>query len=836
MSQVTRTFVTILGLFALPAWGYAADAPPTPPAAQPDPGPPASLSINTGRATPDVIVLKGSESRQQLVVMGNYADGQVRDLTRQVTFTLEPAGVLAIDSTGVVEPRGNGAATIKATLDGTNLTVSLPMRVESFEHDPAINFGNQIVPILTKHGCNGGGCHGAANGQNGFKLSLLGFEPGEDHEHLVKESRGRRLSFAAPDQSLLLRKGAGTIPHGGGTRLDAGSPAYKLMRRWIADGAPFGNPEAAKVAKVEVFPAERLMGRRTEQQMIVTATYTDGTQEDVTAMAVYEANVPEMATISKRGLVTTAEEAGDVAVMIRYQSQVAVYRATIPLGAPVQNLPPQRGFIDELVFKKLQLLGLPPSNVTDDATFLRRVTVDIGGRLPTGAEAEAFLKDQDPAKRDKWIDKLLAGSDYADNFANKWAALLRNKRSEEQPDLSKPGTYAFFGWIRQAIQENRPYDQFVRGVLTAAGEASENPPVLWYRSVKDVNSQVEDTAQLFLGQRIQCAKCHHHPFEKWSQADYYRFSAFFTQLGKKPGVSKAEERVFHKAGAAIATHPKTGEKLAPSGLGGKPLEIAPSEDPRLQLVDWMTSPENPFFARSLVNRYWKHFFGRGLVDPEDDMRATNPATNPALLDALTKHFIEHGYDMKDIVRTICRSTVYQLSSEPNQYNGDDRQNFSRYYPRRLTAEVLLDSIDAMTGSATKFAGMPVGARAVQLPDGDFPSYFLTVFGRPKGESACECERGNDANLAQGLHLINSTEIFQKLSDGAGRAANLSKDQSHQIPEKIRELYMTAFGRAPTDQELAFVQKYLEQKSANLQQAYEDVVWSLVNSKEFLFNH
>lgn len=797
-----------------------------------------SLAFESSEGASSTRVLQGSEPRYQLVLTANYSSGQQRDLTRDAVYKTEPDNVIAIDSTGLVSTLGNGIATITATAGP--LSASTQIHVESFEQDPEVNFSERVVPILTKYGCNSGGCHGSAGGQNGFRLSLLGFEPAEDYERLVKESRGRRWSIAAPDQSLLLQKAVGTVPHGGGTRLEIHSPEYKTLLRWITSGANFGEPNAAKVAKVEVLPAQRMMGAHGQQQLSVIAHFTDGTIEDVTTTAVYEANVPEMASVTKHGLVKTMNEPGDVGVMIRYQSQVAVFRATIPLGAPVDHLPPQRNLVDEFVFKKLKLLGLPPSEVCDDSTFVRRVTIDLASRLPTATEAETFLADTNPNKRDQWIDQLLASNDYADTFASKWSALLRNKRDDEQMELSRPGTYAFHGWIRQAIQENRPYDEFVSGILTASGEASENPATLWYRSVKEISSQVEDVAQLFLGQRIQCAKCHHHPFEKWSTADYVQFTAFFSQLGRKKGEQISEERIFHRSGLATAAHPKSAEKLLPSGLGGPQLSIQPDQDPRQFLAEWMTARDNPFFARALVNRYWKHFFGRGLVDPEDDMRETNPPTNPELLSALTEHFVQSGYDMKNLVRTICESTTYQLSAKPNQYNMDDRQNYSRYYPRRMMAESLCDSIDVLTGSVTRFQGMPVNTRAVQLPDSSFQSYFLTVFGRPKGESACDCERGSDSNLAQGLHLINSDELRNKIAAGDGRAVQLANDKDRAMTAKIRELYLTAFSRPPTEQEEAFVEEYIDLKSkanpAAAQQALEDILWSLLNTKEFLFNH
>jgi hypothetical protein len=813
----------------------AAAAAPAKPLGLGDPGQLTGIVIDAGRAPEGGLKLRGSEGRQQLVVTGKYSTGQMRDLTRDVVYTVTPENVLHLTSTGLATTRGNGIATITAEASG-GLKAQLQIAVESFERNDPINFPNQIVPIFTKLTCNSGGCHGKSSGQNGFKLSLLGFEPAEDYEHLVNEARGRRLFPASPDQSLLLLKATGSLPHGGGSRLELGSPQYNLIRRWIAEGTLYGDPEAAVVESIEVFPKERLMPPNGLQQLVVIAKYTDGTSQEVTSTAQFEANVAEMAEISRSGLVTTMDQTGDVAVMVRYQSQVGVFRATIPLGAPVEKVPATKNFIDELVFKKLKLLGLPPSEISDDATFLRRVTVDIAGRLPTLEETQAFLADTDAAKRDKWIDKLLASTDYADYFANKWASILRNKR---RSDDYKRGTFAFHEWIRQNLYQNRPYDEFVRDVLAASGELGRNPAVMWYREVKDVNSQVEDTAQLFLGLRIQCAKCHHHPFEKWSQNDYYSFSAFFSQVGRKPGEIASEERIFHKSGLASATNPKNNLKVVPTGLGSEPMEIAAEDDPRQALVDWMSNENNPFFAPTIVNRYRKHFIGRGLVDPEDDMRATKPATNPDLLAALAQHFIKSGFDMKDLIRTICRSNTYQLSSEPNDYNIDDKQNFSRYYPKRLTAEVLLDSVDRVTGSPTKFAGVPQGTRAVQLPDSSFNSYFLTVFGRPDSASACECERANEANLAQGLHLINSSEVHGKLSNGAGRAAELSKDEA-EIHDKIREIYLIALSRQPTDEEMGAVYAYLQKKSEaeqpNMQQAYEDILWTMLNTKEFLFNH
>jgi hypothetical protein len=808
-----------------------ANAAPAPPAGLGEPGKLESLQIDTGRTADGASALVGQDARQQLAVTGRYTSGQLRDLTRGVTYDIQPAGVVSIDSTGLVVPLADGEATITArTAEG--IAGSTKVVVSRFGNEALVNFPNQIVPIFTKLSCNSGGCHGKASGQNGFKLSLLGFEPREDFEHLVKEGRGRRLFPASPDKSLLLLKPIGAAPHGGGTRMEQDSHAYRLMRRWILQGMPYGNEDDATVVKIEVFPSQRTMGEKAEQQILVVAHYSDGSTEDVTSTTKYEPNNTEMAEVSATGLVKTMSLTGDVAIMARYQGQVGVFRAMVPLGAPVDSLPPSKNFIDDLVFQKLKTLGLPPSQLSDDSTFLRRTGIDIAGRLPTPAETAAFLADADPQKRDKWIDTLLAGTDYADYFANKWNSILRNKRRDP---TGARGTFVFHGWIRDNLYNNTPYDQIARAVLTASGEIGQNPPVAWYREVKETSEQVEDTAQLFLGLRIQCARCHHHPFEKWSQQDYYGFSAFFAQVGRKKGAQMGEERIFHKRGAASATNPKTSKPVPPTGLGAPPAEVTPDDDPRNALVDWMTAKDNPFFAKALVNRYWKHFFSRGLVDPEDDMRVTNPATNPELLDALAQHFISSGFDLKDLIRTICRSQVYQLSSEPNDYNSHDKQNFSRYYPKRLAAEVLLDGIDQVTSAKTSFNGLPADTRAVQLPDNSFNSYFLTVFGKPEGTSACECERSSEANLAQSLHLLNSGDVQGKLSFGNGRAAALVADKTHTPEEKIREIYLLVYSRPPQSDEVAVAVGHLS-KAKDEKAAYEDILWALINTKEFLFNH
>jgi hypothetical protein len=706
-----------------------------------------------------------------------------------------------------------------------------------------LNFANDIVPILTKGGCNSGGCHGKSGGQNGFKLSLLGFEPQEDFEHIVKEARGRRVFPGSPEQSLLLTKGTAQLPHGGGKKLDPNSGDYADLVRWIREGMPYGKDTDPKMASISVEPATLTMPLKGAQQLQVTAHYTDGSTRDVTKRALYEANEKAMAETNETGRVQLFDLPGDVAVMVRYQGKVSTFRATVPLGAPVDKLPASRGFVDDLVFAKLKTIGMPPSDIADDGTFIRRVTLDITGRLPTAPEMKDFMASKDTNKREALIDHLLDSPEYADYFASKWSALLRNQRT--QPTYAR-GSYLFHSWIRDSIAENKPFDQFVREVVAAAGDLDQNPPVAWYRQVKDMKQQMEDVAQLFLGTRMQCAQCHHHPFEKWSQQDYYGFAAFFSNVSRKPSSFVGEEMIYHKRGIAQTTNIRSKAAVMPTSLGGETLKLKPEQDPRFALADWMSAKDNPFFAHTLVNRYWKHFFNRGLVEPEDDMRETNPPVNPELLSALAANFVKSGYDMKQLIRTIVTSATYQLSAVPNAHNAKDRQNFSRYYPKRLNAEVLYDAVNTLLDVETTFAGQAPGTRAVALPDNSYnqTTYFLSVFGRPDSSSACECERSQEASLAQSLHLLNASEIQTQLSRGNGRADRLTKD-TRPDDDKITDLYHIALSREPNADEVQFARAHLDKKTAGKssdeaykgkKEAYEDILWALLNTKEFLFNH
>lgn len=776
--------------------------------------------------------LVGRNARRQLLVTGVYSSGQRHDLTHDVQYQVANPNILDVSPQGIVNPKADGATEVVASFSGREVRVGL--NVEQCGSELPVNFVDEVVPIFTKLGCNQGACHGKADGQNGFKLSLLGFYPEDDYEYLVHEDRGRRVFPADPDFSLLLQKPANLVPHGGGKLLEENSYEWQLIARWIRQGMPFGSPEDPVLTRIEVLPKVREMSLQGSQQLSVLGHYSDGSVRDVTQLTAFEPNIVEMASASDSGRISVSGVPGEVAVMVRFQGQVDVFRAVIPQGLAVTNLPVARTFIDQHVFNKWVALGIPPSDLCDDSTFIRRVTIDIAGRLPTLDETTAFLADTSPDKRDRLVDRLVDSDGYADYFANKWSNVLRNKRRNA---TDQRYTYAFHDWIRQAMTSNMPYDQFVREILTASGDAQTHPPVAWYREVATASQRMEDTAQLFLGMRLACAKCHHHPFERWSQQDYYGFEAFFSQVDTKTTRFNPQQNipdaVFVKVQVPQSINPRTNLPVPPTGLGSQPLELPEYADARHAMVDWMVDPENPFFARALVNRYWKHFMGRGIVDPEDDLRVTNPPSNPELLDALAKHFIDHRFDLKDLVRMICKSNAYQLASNPTPLNHLDRQNFSSFQPRRLNAEVLYDSINQLTAFESNFGGVPVGTTAVSLPDNGFANYFLEVFGRPEAESACECERSPEANLSQSLHLLNSNDVQSRLQNGNGLAVAYARDETRDDASKIEEIFLRAYSRRPSAEETAFILQRMESYT-NRQQAFEDVLWAVINTKEFQF--
>lgn len=771
----------------------------------------------------------GPDAGLQLLV-AETVTGRPRDVTREARFESTPAGIIAIDESGWITPRAEGVVQVTAhTAHGSE---SIQIAVTGLDPEPRIRFSDQVVPILTKYGCNSGGCHGKSGGQNGFRLSLFGFQPDDDYRYLVDGTRGRRVFPAAAERSLLLQKASGTVPHGGGARIAVDSAPYRILKKWIAQDLPPSQVDDPHIVEIRVTPKERELAPNQSQQLAVSAYYSDGSVVDVTRVAHFESNDTELAEVNERGLVVIGKQTGRAAILARFQTHLDLFYATVPLGKEIETTFPHTNPIDSLAFANLKQLGLPPSLACDDATFLRRATIDLAGRLPTLAELESFRHDGSADKRIQLIDRLLDSPDYADYFANKWSAILRNRRGST--DERKGLTYAFHQWIRASLLENKPYDQFVRELLTASGHVHDAPAVAWYHEVRGMEAQTEDMAQLFLGLRIQCARCHHHPQEKWSQHDYYGLAAFFSRLGEKPSADRRGlMHIVHQVGKATVRHPVSGLEISPTPLGGAAVSLPDDRDPRHALVDWMTAPDNRFFARALVNRYWKHFFGFGLVHPEDDMRVSNPPSNPQLLDGLAEYFIQQRYDLKALIRLICTSHVYGLTSEPNPDNRMDQKNLSRFAPRRLPAEVLLDAINQVTETTTTFAGVPSGYRAVQLPDMAFPSDFLSMFGRPEASSACECERSSDVNLAQTLQLVNSTQLQEKL--GQGRAARLHQ-QTVPHDQRVRELYAVALSRDPTAAETAAAVTYLNENASRGKEAYEDLVWALVNTKEFLFNH
>jgi hypothetical protein len=794
-------------------------------------------------AHPTALKLRGSDDAPQLVVTGKRADGRDIDLTGAATYSVSNPKVVRVTTDGRVFPLSNGTAEITATVEGKSVTV--PVTAEALEAPLPINFANHVVPVFTKLGCNSGGCHGKIQGQNGFRLSLLGFDPEFDYVNLLKESRGRRVFPAAPESSLLLTKATGQIAHGGGKKIEPGSEEYKIVRRWIASGLPYGSPKDPTVTRISVYPESRVIDRQGRQQLAVYAHYTDGTVEDVTRRAQFESNDTEVATVSEAGLVSTLSIIGQSAVMVRYQGQVTVFRAVVPRpgDAPPFDFP-EKTLVDRFTAKKWRELGIAPSELCSDEVFIRRVFLDVTGTLPTPRQITEFVADSDPAKRDNLVDKLLDSTDYAYFFANKWADVLRVKR-RNQPNRAY-GTFAFHTWIREGITADKPYDEFVREIICALGDETKSPPTVWYKEVRTPEQFVDDVSQVFLGQRMACANCHHHPYEKWSQDDYWGLAAFFGRVGTKPVVvpgvlnqnqQNQKQLLFVKTTGTVMNK-RTNSAAPMKPLEGAPMQAGTDEDPRQKFADWLTSPKNPFFAKAVANRYWAHFFGRGIVDPLDDMRVTNPPSNPELLDALAQNLIDNKYSLKALIRTICKSRTYQLSSTPNEFNATDKQSYARYYPKRLQAEVVFDAVARVTDSPSTFPGLPsdrhAPTRAIQLPDESFASYFLDVFGRPQRISACECERVNEASLAMSLHLLNSNEVQDKLARNGGRADQLAKD-SRPDAEKVTELFLWAVGKKPTEEQLKLALEHIAKNEKTKKVAYENITWALLNSKGFLFN-
>jgi hypothetical protein len=747
----------------------------------------------------------------------------------------------------------------------------------SVSHAAQPSFVNDIIPLLTKLGCNQGACHGKNDGRNGFKLSLRGYAPEWDYERLARESRGRRLNLAFPAHSLVLAKATGQIPHGGGTLIDAESREYRLLLDWIRAGAPGPTGSAAYVEELALLPGDRTLAIGEEVQLTVKARYSDQSERDVTWLTQFFTNDASVIAVSPDGMLRIMRQ-GESAVRAHFHGQVAVAIATIPFQQPFEpaQYAARNNFIDEHVFNKLSALRIPPSPLADDPTFIRRAFLDTIGTLPTPEEVRAFAADADPDKRTKLIEALLERPEYVDYWALQLGDLLQNRKERDHDVRGTKGVRAMHAWLREQVASNRPWDELAREVLTATGGSDEHPQIGYYivtvgeKRNADQSEVVASVAQAFLGTRIGCAQCHNHPLEKYTQDDYYHFAAYFAPLRLKREDSKKGPTVLSVASVVGeergrrrrnqdnqpaekigVVQPRTGKFLEPQALDGTPCEVAPGDDPRVKLAAWMTDPTNEYFPGAMVNRVWRHYMGVGLVEPVDDLRASNPPSNPALWKALVDEFVAHKYDLKHLMRMILNSRVYQLRSATLAGNETDPRFYSHYYARRLPAEVLLDAISQATGRPEEFKGYPLGVRAIQLPDPGLESYFLTQFGRSERVTACACERRGEVTIGQLLQLQNGSGVIEKIKHDEGRLAQLM--ETHTIAPAgrpglaaaidaapgdepiIDELFLATLCRQPTPDELSAVMSALATDNER-EEVFRDLFWALLNSKEFAFNH
>jgi hypothetical protein len=782
---------------------------------------------------PKEVKLSGPRDEQRLVVLGVWGDGRTFDLTREVATNSANTKIASAEK-GVVRPVGDGTTAL--TVEARGAKVSVPVVVEKATADVPVSFAREVQPVLTKAGCNSGGCHGAQHGRGGFKLSLFGFDPAFDFAQIVQSNEGRRVVLSDAERSILLAKPALVMEHGGGEKLKHNGRDYTRVRLWLEDGAPAPNAKTdPEVTKLEVFPAHRIMAPGEQQQLSVTAIWSDGRREDVTSTAQFDALNDAVAAVTPLGLVT-AKDAGETHVMIRFGGAAEVAQVTLPF-AKLDKFPdvPANNFIDTKLIAKWKDLGLTPSPLAPDDEFLRRLYLDAIGTLPTPDEVRKFFDDKDPKKREKAIDKVLERPEFIDWWALKWGDLLRINRTQ----LQEKGMWSFHNWVRAQVRDNVPVDSFVRDIVTAEGSTFLDGPANFFQIGRGFEEWSETTTQLFLGVRIGCAKCHHHPFEKWSQDDYYGMAAFFTRIGTKTsqefGLFGRETVIFIRA-AGEATHPRKRVVVKPMPLDGDSKTSYDDEfDRRKKLADWLTGPTNKMFARNIANRFWGYTMGRGLVEPLDDMRATNPASNPDLLDALADELVKNKFDQKKLLRTIFNSRAYQLSHLSTVGNKLDTANvhFTRYTVRRLTAEQMADAVDFATGTREKYVGLPLGTKAIQLPDSEVRSYFMDTFGRPPRQVLCECERTTKPNIAQAMHLLNGDFLNKKIAERTGRVEKLLTDK---VPtaKAVEELYLVAWGRRPSTDEQKKAEGWVN-SAPTLRDGLQDLLWVLINSREFLFN-
>jgi len=777
---------------------------------------------------PTNIKLAAPNRTMRVIVSGYYADGAVQDLTSVAQLAVKDEKVARVAG-GEVIPAGNGQTEVTVSVGGQSIVV--PVEISKFESPDAVSFNYGALAVLSKQGCNQGACHGSPSGKGGFRLSLRAYDPALDIETLVREAFNRRTNLYEPDASLLLRKPLMEVAHGGGRRMKKTDAGYAVLRDWIAQGCQLDPSGSPTVTKLEVYPRERILMRPAHtQQILALAHYSDGSVRDVTSLAVFSSSDEAVATVDANGLVV-GQDRGEAAILVRFldklESASLMFLKQIP--GFQWNSPAENNFVDHHVFEKLKQLQILPSDLCTDEEFVRRVYLDVIGVLPEPAESKAFLVDTDPAKRAKLIDRLLERPEFAEFWALKWGDLLRIRNIKVSPG----GVHKFNRWLVAAWRDNMPYDEFARQLLTAEGSTFVNPPANYFRTATETNDCTETTSQLFLGIRIQCAKCHNHPFERWSQDNYYGIGAFFNRVQRKPGVNP-DEQVIWVARAGEVTQPRTGQQMKP-WLPLKGDADLPGEDDRRQaFVDWLTKPENPFFAKVEVNRLWGHLFGRGIVEPVDDFRDSNPPSSAALISALADDFVTNGYDRKRVIRTILNSRTYQLSSRKNEFNSADVKYFSHANTRLLSAEQLLDAICRVSGIAEKFAGLPAGTRATQLPSPDVESDFLKVFGQPARETACQCERSTDSNLSQALQMINGPLVHSKVRDDKNRLRSLvSAGKSNE--DIVSELYLAALCREPSEGEMAAATKHIANAGDRFR-GLEDVCWAVLNANEFLFQH
>ncbi len=804
--------------------------------------PPAAIAVSPTR-----IELSGNFACAQLVVMSADHSGKVTprsgDLTAQAKFVSNAPSVVRVGEGGALAAVGNGRAEIRiavATPHGP-LAVSVPVTVRNVISHPAVGYTRDIAPIFSKLGCNMGACHAAQYGQAGFKLSVFGFDPSADRAYIVRDRSERRVNFLEPEQSLLLKKPTLQVPHGGGRRMKIGSTEYNTLAAWIASGAPGPAASDPVVTRLVVTPASRITVPHSRQQLRVEAVYSDGLHRDVTALAKFDSMDEGVLSVTPQGVVTT-NGLGQAGALVRYEGQAALSIFALPYEQKAQLAGwKNQNFVDQPAAAKFRELGIEPSPLCSDAAFLRRAYLDAIGEIPSVAETRDFLASKDPQKRARIVDRLLGltGDPKLDTFNDayaawwtlKWSDLIRNQSN----DLGEQGMWAFHNWLSESFRSNKPFDQFVRELVTAKGSIYTVGPANYFRINKTPADCAEATAQLFLGVRLQCARCHHHPFENYGQEDYYSFAAYFARVGAK---SSQEFGLFGRESVVIVRrsgeviHPRTGKVLKP-----KPLDAPPANDPgdrRVSLAKWMTSPANPYFAKAVVNRYVSYLLGHGLVEPVDDLRATNPPSNPELMEALARDFIANKFDLKKLMRAIMTSRLYQLDSQPTAANESDRKFFSHFTVKRLAAEALLDAVDQATGTRTKFTSLPLGTRAVELPDAEYQNYFLKTFGKPVRASVCECERSHDESLAQALHTLNGDIVTGKIANAKARVAGLlaKKTPGDRI---VEDLYLATLCRFPTAAERENAAQFVKE-SQNRTECYQDLQWALINSKEFLFVH